>query len=153
MRGYADAKQILERSNMTVGTWDSLGKDNLPADADLIIVGGPRTAFLEPEAGALEKYLAAGGHALLLLDPILPGPGAPPLDLGFGGLLGKYGIKLGNDLVVDPANALPTIGAETRARQPVWNEPDRQRPLGRRASGRLPLASGPSRRRKSRPRA
>jgi ABC-type uncharacterized transport system involved in gliding motility auxiliary subunit len=113
MRGYADAKQILERSNMTVGTWDSLGKDNLPADADLIIVGGPRTAFLEPEAGALAKYLAAGGHALLLLDPILPGPGAPPLDLGFGGLLGKYGIKLGNDLVVDPANALPTIGAET----------------------------------------
>jgi ABC-type uncharacterized transport system involved in gliding motility auxiliary subunit len=113
MKGYADAKQILERSNMTVGTWDGLGKDNLPADADLIIVAGPRTAFLEPEAGALEKYLAAGGHALLLLDPILPGPGAPPLDLGFGGLLGKYGIKLGNDLVVDPANALPMIGAET----------------------------------------
>jgi ABC-type uncharacterized transport system involved in gliding motility auxiliary subunit len=113
MKGYADAKQILERSNMTVGTWDGLGKDNLPADADLIIVGGPRTAFLEPEAGALAKYLAAGGHALLLLDPILPGPGAPPLDLGFGGLLGKYGIKLGNDLVVDPANALPMIGAET----------------------------------------
>lgn len=113
LRGYADAKQVLERSNMTVGTWDCLGKDNLPADADLIIVGGPRTAFLEPEAGALEKYLAGGGHALLLLDPILPGPGAPPLDLGFGALLGKYGIKLGNDLVVDPANALPMIGAET----------------------------------------
>ena len=113
MRGFADAKQILERSNMTVGTWDGLGKDNLPADADLIIVGGPRTAFLEPEAGALEKYLAGGGHALLLLDPILPGPVAPPPDLGFGGLLGKYGIKLGNDLVVDPANALPMVGAET----------------------------------------
>ena len=113
MRGYADAKQILERSNMTVGSWDSLGKNDLPADADLLIVAGPRTAFLEPEAGALEKYLAGGGHALLLLDPILPGPGAPPLDLGFGGLLGKYGIKLGNDLVVDPANALPMVGAET----------------------------------------
>ena len=112
-RGFVDAKQILERSNMTVGTWDSLGKDNLPADADLVVVAGPRTAFLEPEAGALEKYLAGGGCALLLLDPILPGAGAPPLDLGFGGLLGKYGIKLGNDLVVDPANALPMVGAET----------------------------------------
>jgi ABC-type uncharacterized transport system involved in gliding motility auxiliary subunit len=113
MRGFADARQILERSNMTVGTWDGLGKDNLPADADLIIVGGPRTAFLEPEAGALAKYLAGGGHALLLLDPILPGPGASPQDLGFSALLGKYGIRLGNDLVVDPANALPMIGAET----------------------------------------
>ncbi|HEY1435692.1 MAG TPA: GldG family protein, partial [Thermoanaerobaculia bacterium] len=112
-RGYAEAKEILERSNMTVGTWDCLGKGDLPADADLVIVAGPRTAFLEPEAAALEKYLAGGGRALLLLDPILPGPGAPPSDLGFDGLLAKYGIKLGNDLVVDPANALPMVGAET----------------------------------------
>lgn len=112
-RGYADVKQILERSNMTVGAWDSLGKDDLPADADSIVVAGPRTAFLDPEAGALEKYLAGGGRVLLLLDPVLPGAGAPPADLGFGALLGKYGIKLGNDLVVDPANALPMVGAET----------------------------------------
>jgi ABC-type uncharacterized transport system involved in gliding motility auxiliary subunit len=112
-RGYADAKQILERGNVTVGTWDSLGKDNLPADADLIVVAGPRTAFLEPEAGALEKYLAGGGHVLLMLDPVLPGVGAPPPDLGFGALLTKYGVRLGNDLVVDPANALPMVGAET----------------------------------------
>ena len=112
-RGYAEAKQILERSNMIVGTWDCLGKADLPADADLVIVAGPRTAFLEPEAAALAQYLAGGGRALLLLDPILPGPGAPPSDLGFGGLLGKYGIKLGDDLVVDPANALPMVGAET----------------------------------------
>jgi len=112
-RGYAEAKQILERSNMIVGTWDCLGKADLPADADIVIVAGPRTAFLEPEAAALAQYLAGGGRALLLLDPILPGPGAPPSDLGFGGLLGKYGIKLGDDLVVDPANALPMVGAET----------------------------------------
>ncbi len=112
-RGYADAKQLLERANMTVGTWDCLGKADLPSDADLVVVAGPRTAFLEPEAGALEKYLAGGGRALLLLDPVLPGPGGPPPDLGFGGLLGKYGIKLGDDIVVDPANALPMVGAET----------------------------------------
>jgi len=112
-RGFADAKQLLERANMTVGAWDSLGKDSMPQDVDLVVVAGPRTAFLEPEAGALEKYLAGGGRALLLLDPVLPGPGAPAADLGLGGLLGKYGIKLGNDLVVDPANALPMVGAET----------------------------------------
>jgi ABC-type uncharacterized transport system involved in gliding motility auxiliary subunit len=112
-RGYADAKQLLERDNMVVSTWDALGKDALPQDADVLVVAGPRTALLEPEASALEKRLAAGGHVLLLLDPVLPGPGAPPADLGLGGLLGKYGIKLGNDLVVDPANALPMVGAET----------------------------------------
>ena len=112
-RGYAEAKQLLERDNMTVETFDSLGKDTLPAGADVVVVAGPRTAFLEPEAAALERFLAAGGRALLLLDPILPGPGAPPQDLGFAALLGKYGVTLGNDLVVDPANALPMVGAET----------------------------------------
>jgi len=112
-RGYSDAKQLLERDNMIVSSWDALGKDALPQDADVLVVGGPRTVFLEPEAGALEKRLAAGGHVLLLLDPVLPGPGAPAPDLGFGALLAKYGIKLGNDLVVDPANALPMVGAET----------------------------------------
>ena len=32
-----------------------------PRQADVLIVAGPRTAFLEPEAGALEKHLAAAG--------------------------------------------------------------------------------------------
>jgi ABC-type uncharacterized transport system involved in gliding motility auxiliary subunit len=122
-RGYADARQELERGNLIVATWEALGKDDLPKDADLIVVAGPRTAFLEPEAAALSKYLAAGGHALLLLDPILPGPGAPPADLGLNALLGKYGIRLGDDLVVDPANALPNVGAETLVASKYGNHP------------------------------
>ncbi|MEP6994434.1 MAG: Gldg family protein, partial [Acidobacteriota bacterium] len=112
-RGYADVKQLLERDNLVVSSWDSLGKDAIPADADLLVVAGPRTPFLEPEAAALEKYLAAGGRLLLLLDPVLPGAGSPPPDFGLKALLDKYGVVLGNDLVVDPANALPMVGAET----------------------------------------
>jgi len=112
-RGYADAKQLLERDNMTVATWSSLGKADLPADADVVVVAGPQTAWLEPETGALDKYLAGGGHALLMLDPVLPGPGSPPADLGLKPVLDKYALKLGDDIVVDPANALPLVGAET----------------------------------------
>ena len=112
-RGYADAKQLLEHDNLTVTTFDSLGKDAIPTDADVVIVAGPRTAFLQPEAGALQKYLANGGRALILLDPVLPGPGSPPPDFGLQPVLEAYGVKLGNDLVVDPANALPMVGAET----------------------------------------
>jgi len=112
-QGYADAKQLLERDNLAVAKWESLGKDSVPADADAIVVAGPRTAFLEPEAGALAKYLAGGGRVLLLLDPVLPAAGAPPADFALGKLLSGNGVKLGNDIVVDPANALPLVGAET----------------------------------------
>jgi ABC-type uncharacterized transport system involved in gliding motility auxiliary subunit len=112
-RGFTDAKQLLERDNLVVAKWDSLGKDAVPPDADAIIVAGPRTAFLEPEAGALEKYLAGGGRVLLMLDPVLPAAGSPAPDYGLGKLLAANGVKLGNDIVLDPANALPLVGAET----------------------------------------
>lgn len=112
-RGLADAKQLLERDNLSVAKWESLGKDSVPADADAIVVAGPRTAFLEPETGALEKYLAGGGRVLMMLDPVLPAAGSPAPDYGLGRLLAGNGIKVGNDIVVDPANALPLVGAET----------------------------------------
>jgi ABC-type uncharacterized transport system involved in gliding motility auxiliary subunit len=86
-------------------------------------VAGPRTPFLEPEAGALEKHLASGGRVFLLLDPVLPGPGSPPTDFGLARVLDKYGIRLGNDLVVDPANALPMVGAETVLANRYGNHP------------------------------
>ena len=122
-RGYADVKQMLERDNMTVATWDSLGKDDLPADADVVVIAGPQVAFLPPEAGALDRYLAGGGKALILLDPVLPGPGAPPADLGFKALADKYGIQLGDDIVIDPTNALAQMGAEVVLAERYGNHP------------------------------
>ena len=111
--GFAAAKQLLEHENFTVASWDSLGKGSVPGDSNVIVVAGPKTAFLEPETSALEKYLAAGGRALVMLDPVLPTRGAPASDLGLGALLANYGVKLGNDIVVDPANAVPLVGPET----------------------------------------
>ncbi len=112
-RGFAQAKQLLERADLAVASWDSLGKGAVPADADVIGVAGPRAAFLEPEAGALAQYAASGGRVLLLLDPVLPDPAAPPSDLGLGGFLATYGVKIPADIVIDPANAVPMVGAET----------------------------------------
>jgi ABC-type uncharacterized transport system involved in gliding motility auxiliary subunit len=112
-RGFSQAKQLLERSDLAVASWGSLGKDTVPADADVIVVAGPRAAFLEPEVGALTEYAARGGRLLLLLDPVLPDPAAPPSDLGLGGFLSAYGVKLPADIVIDPANAVPMVGAET----------------------------------------
>jgi len=112
-RGFGSAKQLLERSNFVVASWDSLGKDTVPADAAVVVVAGPRAALLDPEVGALKKFAEAGGRILILADPVLPEPAAPPSDLGLGGLLSTYGIKLGNDIVIDPTNAVPMVGPET----------------------------------------
>lgn len=112
-RGFAQAKQLLERANVAVSSWESLGKAGIPADASVVVVAGPKTAFLEPEASALEKYLASGGRVLAMLDPVLPAPGAPAADLGLGRLLAAYGARVNTDIVIDPANAVPLVGPET----------------------------------------
>jgi hypothetical protein len=112
-RGYSGVKTMLEADNVEVATWQSFGKSDLPADATAIVVAGPRTPFLEPERKALEDWLASGGRLLLLLDPVIPLPGAPPSDLGLSGLLARHGLRPDVDIVIDPANALPMVGAET----------------------------------------
>jgi ABC-type uncharacterized transport system involved in gliding motility auxiliary subunit len=54
---------------------------------------------------------------------VLPGPGASPADLGFRGLADKYGVKLGEDIVLDPTNALAQMGPEVILAERYGNHP------------------------------
>jgi ABC-type uncharacterized transport system involved in gliding motility auxiliary subunit len=106
--------ETLRRDDCTVEEWSSLDGGDVPAGTDLVVVGGPKTAFTPPEAEALKRYLAGGGRALLLLDPAFAA-GRPTriLDLGLSGLLGAWGVRLDDDVVVDPKGRVPLMGAET----------------------------------------
>lgn len=53
---------------------DDLGVHNglgnaIPEDAAMVLVLGPRRAFLDAELNALDRYLAGGGSVLLALEP------------------------------------------------------------------------------------
>ena len=112
--GFERAADLLKQDNCTVEEWDSLADQKVPEGTDLVVVAGPRAAFTFPETDALKAWLSAGGRALLLLDPeFAPGPGNRLVDLGLGAVLEPYGLKLGEDIVVDPRNALPLMGPET----------------------------------------
>jgi ABC-type uncharacterized transport system involved in gliding motility auxiliary subunit len=88
-----------------------LGQNQVPEGTDLVVVAGPQVGFLEPELQALTRFLTSGGRVLLLLDPVL-GPNGLERT-GFGPWLEGYGVKLGEDIVVDPTNPLPFYSAET----------------------------------------
>jgi hypothetical protein len=62
-----DLRTLLQRMNYEVkelGIAQGLGSE-VPADATLVIVPGPRKELLPAEVEALKKYLLGGGHALV----------------------------------------------------------------------------------------
>ena len=106
--------EVLKQDNCTVEEWQSLGTPGVPEGTDLVVVAGPRSGFTPPEVDALKRFLEGGGRALLLLDvEFAPGPGNRMADLGLAPLLDAYGVRLDDDVVVDPKNALPLMGPET----------------------------------------
>ena len=74
------------------------GGRTIPADTDILIIAGPTSDPLQSEIDEITAYLDRGGNLLVLVDPFA----APRLVE----LLARYGIKLGNDVVLDPENRL-----------------------------------------------
>jgi gliding motility-associatede transport system auxiliary component len=110
-RGLSSAREVLGRDNFDIEEWASLGKPAVPPKTDLVVIAGPTGSFVQPELNALSTYVRSGGRLLILLDPTLAG--ATLVDTGLEGWLAGYGVKVGRDIVVDPANPLPFFGSET----------------------------------------
>jgi gliding motility-associatede transport system auxiliary component len=111
--GLSGAQQLLGRDNFELEEWASLGKPAVPEGTDLLVIAGPTGSFVQPELDAFSAYLNNGGRMLVMLDPTLgPVPGGL-VTTGLEGWLGRYGIKAGQNIVVDPSNPLPFFGPET----------------------------------------
>lgn len=112
--GLAGAAQILGRDNFDISEWATLGKDSIPAGTDLVVIPGPTSSFVPPELRMLSSYVDGGGRVLVLLDPTIGQTGGAGLvQTGLEAWLQTYGIKAGQDIVIDPANPLPFFGPET----------------------------------------
>jgi ABC-type uncharacterized transport system involved in gliding motility auxiliary subunit len=107
--GLSQFKEYLKRDNLDAQT-TTLLKGEVPADCDLLVIAGPRAPFADVERNAVKAYLDKGGRVLLMLDPVLGGQARPS---GLEDLVKAYGVEFGNDLVIDPNNALPFVDLST----------------------------------------
>jgi gliding motility-associatede transport system auxiliary component len=82
----------------------------VPADADVLVVAGPKTDFLGPEIDILKAYLARGGKLFVRLDPVLKAD--QPQPAGLQALLKEWGIEAGNDVVLDVSGMGKLIGTD-----------------------------------------
>jgi ABC-type uncharacterized transport system involved in gliding motility auxiliary subunit len=91
--GYSVAKQALEDQNYTVQELVLARQPQVPDDAAVVIVAGPRRDLLESETEALRTFLGRGGHLFVMLEPeTVPGLVA---------FLKRDGIEVGNDVVIE----------------------------------------------------
>ena len=69
-----------------------------------LVVAGVNQPLTERDKYELDQFIMRGGRAIFLVDPIQMQPGtlqATPLITGLNDLLEHYGVKLGNNLLLD----------------------------------------------------
>lgn len=108
--GYSTVKAALERENYGIDTLVLVQAGAVPDDAAAVIVAGPKTDLLQPEADAINAYLAKGGKVLLMLDPPETADASPLPALE--ALAGAWGMNVGRNIVVDASGIGRLIGTD-----------------------------------------
>ena len=120
--GFSEAKTAMERANYEVKPLVTARAAQIPDDAAVVILAGPRTELLAPELAALDSYLQRGGKLFAMADPvILSASPADPLKA----YLAQYGFEMGNDLIIElnPIGRLFGIGPEVPIIQQYESHP------------------------------
>lgn len=91
--GYSSAKSALARENYQVKPLNLMQQPQVPDDAAVVIVAGPEKTLFPEEIKSLEAYLLQGGKVVFFLDPQKDG--------GVRSLVEKYGVDLGDDVIID----------------------------------------------------
>ena len=91
--GFQRAAEALRNENYRFETLVLAAKGDVPDDADVVVIAGPTRPFLPEEHAALQRYLDRGGALFVMVDP------RAQTDLGPD--LARWGVKLGDDVIVD----------------------------------------------------
>ena len=73
----------------------------MPADAAALVIAGPVGQFTEGEAKLVKEWVDKGGKIVAMVDP--------GVTTGLEGAFESWGIKLGNDEVIDPEAQNPEV--------------------------------------------
>lgn len=108
-QSYSQVKDSLENKNYTVATLNLLAENRIPEDAEVIVVAGPIQPVSQSEVDMLAAFVQSGGSLIVMEEP------TPLTDFEAGDdpladyLLQDWGIRYGNNLVVDLTSNQPLL--------------------------------------------
>lgn len=91
--GFSAAKEQIEKQNFKTDELVLLQATEVPKDASLLIIAGPKTDPLDSELKSIKEYIERGGSVMVMLHPFH----TPKL----AAFLKNYGIETAEDIVVD----------------------------------------------------
>ncbi len=110
--GYATFADQLRRDGADVRALARLTDLGTGGDAGcrLVVLAEPTRALSEPEVAALGAFLDRGGRLLAMLGPVFSADGRAFARIGLETLAARFGVTLGDALVVDPSRASDVEG-------------------------------------------
>jgi gliding motility-associatede transport system auxiliary component len=108
--GYSTIAAALTSDNFLNDKLVLAQQKEVPADASILIVAGPKTDFFPAETDMLKRYLAKGGKVLFMLDP--PDRADAPEVTNLAALLKDWGIEIGTNIVVDVSGMGQLLGTD-----------------------------------------
>ncbi len=100
-------KELLQTNRYSVRNLNFDSSFQIPSDADVVWILGPKQMFTGAELKSFEEYLARGGQLVLALDP--------KTTHGLTPLVQKAGIKLQDNLIVTALELGGTVRVDPRA--------------------------------------
>lgn len=91
--GYRAIENALKNENYEVKSVNLVTTNQVPSDASVLVVAGPKQGLFPQEASMIAKYLDEGGKVMLLVDPDTK----PQLDEIFK----KWGVEVGDNTIID----------------------------------------------------
>jgi ABC-type uncharacterized transport system involved in gliding motility auxiliary subunit len=108
--GYNAIGDALGLDNFLIETLVLAQQPQVPTDASMIVIAGPRTDLFEGEIETLQQYLERGGKVLFLVDP--SAELEPAQEINIRNLLSRWGVTLGDDIVVDGSAMGQLLGTD-----------------------------------------
>ncbi len=106
--GYSEVRTELENQNYAAFSLSLLTEPDIPADCELLVIAGPKNALTRNEINIVARYLKRSGKLFLMLDPSVAS--AEDVNRRLIGLMKRWGIAIGNDLVIDETQFVPLFG-------------------------------------------
>jgi ABC-type uncharacterized transport system involved in gliding motility auxiliary subunit len=91
--GYGQMKSAVEKLNYEVKDLVLARETKVPDDATIVVVAGPQKELLPNELESLIGYVARAGKIFFMIDPFQ--------NTGLGPVLERWGLGLGNDVIID----------------------------------------------------